>query len=116
MRENLTPTRINIARAIAVAADCLELMVFPAFAEGFLSPVNDVLDVAVAIALFALLGWHWAFLPTFIAEMVPIVGLVPTWTAAVLLATGMGGGTTAVPTAALPPAPLVKDERPPEKR
>ena len=45
-------------------ADLAEIVVFPAFMEGFLSPANDALDVAVAVALTRLLGWHWAFLPT----------------------------------------------------
>ncbi len=79
--------RIQLARVIAGAADLLEIVVFPAFIEGALSPVNDALDVAVALAMTWLLGWHWAFLPTFLAELVPVVGLVPTWSAAVYIAT-----------------------------
>jgi hypothetical protein len=34
-----------------------------------------------------LLGWHWAFLPTFAAELIPGLDLVPTWTAAVFYVT-----------------------------
>ena len=34
-----------------------------------------------------LVGWHFAFLPTFVAELVPGVDLIPTWTAAVWLVT-----------------------------
>jgi hypothetical protein len=34
-----------------------------------------------------LLGWHWAFVPSFLAELVPGLDLVPTWTLAVLIAT-----------------------------
>lgn len=79
--------KVKLAWAIAAAADLLELAVFPLFIEGALSPVNDALDVAVAAAMVSLLGWHWAFLPTFMAEMVPFVGLVPTWSAAVFLVT-----------------------------
>ena len=37
--------------------------------------------------MLALVGWHWAFLPTFLAELIPFFDLVPTWTAAVFLAT-----------------------------
>jgi hypothetical protein len=79
--------RIKLARAVAVAADLLELAVMPAFAQGALSPANDVLDVVVGVIMVWLLGWHWAFLPTFAAELVPLVTLVPTWTAAVFLVT-----------------------------
>ena len=83
----LTPARIRTARAIAMIADLAEIVVFPAFMEGFLSPVNDVLDLVVAIVLIRLLGWHWAFLPSFLSEMIPAWGLVPTWTAAVFYVT-----------------------------
>jgi len=54
------------------------------FAEGALSPADDVLDIAVAAVLVRLLGWHWEFLPAFLAELVPGVDLVPFWTIAVI--------------------------------
>jgi hypothetical protein len=31
-----------------------------------------------------LLGWHWEFLPSFLAKLVPGVDLVPFWTIAVV--------------------------------
>ena len=31
-----------------------------------------------------LLGWHWEFLPSFLAKLVPGVDLVPFWTLAVV--------------------------------
>jgi hypothetical protein len=68
---------------LAMAADALQVLVFPLFAEGALSPADDLLDVAVAAVLVHLLGWHWEFLPTFFAELVPGVDLVPFWTLAV---------------------------------
>src|SRR5579864_320285 len=49
-----------------------------------LSPLDDVLDLIVAGALIRLTGWHWEFLPSFLAELVPGVNLVPFWTLAVL--------------------------------
>ncbi|HEY6572641.1 MAG TPA: hypothetical protein VI198_04915 [Candidatus Eisenbacteria bacterium] len=79
--------RIWIARLLAIAADAMQIVFLPFFGIGFISPVMDVLDVAVAIALTALVGWHWGFLPTFVAEIIPGVGLVPTWTLATFLAT-----------------------------
>jgi hypothetical protein len=33
--------------------------------------------------LVHLLGWHWEFLPSFLAKLVPGVDLVPFWTMAV---------------------------------
>jgi len=43
-------------------ADALQIVVFPFFGEGALSPINDLLDIALAWALTRLLGWHWAFI------------------------------------------------------
>ncbi len=83
----ISPRRIRIARVIAVAADALQLGLFPFFGVGALSIVNDGLDVAVGIALMFLVGWHFAFLPTFVAELIPGVDLIPTWTVAVWFAT-----------------------------
>lgn len=86
------PARIRVARSIAIAADVIQIAGFPLFASGAASPVNDVLDVIVAVALTWLVGWHWSFLPSFAAELVPGLDLVPTWTAAVFFATRSGRG------------------------
>lgn len=77
-----------------MAADLLQIVVFPLFAGGAASPWNDALDVAVAGAMIWLVGWHWSFLPSFLAELVPGLDLVPTWTASVFFATR--GGKTSV--------------------
>jgi nitroreductase len=86
----ISSRRIWIARGIAVAADALQIAVFPAFVEGFFSPVSDVLDVVVCIALTLLVGWHIAFLPSFIIKFAPFADLAPTWTIAILIATRKG--------------------------
>ena len=41
---------------LAMAADAVQILVFPLFAEGALSPADDVLDLAVAAVLVQLLG------------------------------------------------------------
>src|SRR5437870_11215040 len=79
-------SRFRAAMILAMAADALQIFVFPLFAEGALSPADDALDVAVAAVLVHLLGWHWEFLPAFAAELVPGVDLVPFWTLAVVRA------------------------------
>ena len=43
--------------------------------------------MAVAVAMVLLVGWHIAFIPTFIIESLPLVDLAPTWTVAALIAT-----------------------------
>src|SRR5439155_562929 len=77
-------SRFQAAMILAMAADALQIFVFPLFAEGALSPADDVLDLAVAAVLVNLLGWHWEFLPAFADELVPGVDLVPFWTIAVI--------------------------------
>ena len=79
--------RTRIAWLVAIAADAAQIILLPAFAGGVLSPVSNALDVAVAIIMIALLGWHIAFLPTALAELVPGFNLFPTWTAAVFFVT-----------------------------
>lgn len=75
--------RFRIALALAVVADALQFILLPFFIEGAESPADDVLDVGVAAVLLYLLGWHWEFLPSFAAKLVPGVDLVPLWTLAV---------------------------------
>jgi hypothetical protein len=72
---------------VAILADAIQIVGMPLFVEGGVSPIDTALDVAVGAILIKLLGWHWAFLPTFAAELVPGLDLFPTWTAAVFFAT-----------------------------
>jgi hypothetical protein len=80
---NPDKTRLRASLALAIAADLLQIAVFPLFMEGAASPADDILDFTVAGILTYLLGWHWEFLPTFLAELVPGAGMVPFWTLAV---------------------------------
>ena len=81
---NSPRSRFRAAMLLAIVADAVQIAVFPLFVEGALSPLDDVLDLIVAGALFRLIGWHWEFLPSFVAELVPGVNLIPFWTLAVL--------------------------------
>ena len=75
--------RLRAALILAIAADALQLVVFPLFIEGAMSPADDVLDLVMGAVLVRLLGWHWEFLPSFLAKLVPGVDMVPLWTLAV---------------------------------
>jgi len=77
----------RLAWLVAIAADALQIVAFPLFVEGGVSPADTVLDVAVAAILTKILGWHWAFLPSLLAELVPGLDMFPTWTAAVFFVT-----------------------------
>ncbi len=72
---------------VAIIADAIQIIGLPLFAPGGISPADTVLDLATAAILSRVLGWHWAFLPTFAAELVPGLDLFPTWTAAVFFVT-----------------------------
>ncbi len=80
-------SRILLARFIALAADLLQIVALPAFFPGGVAPWDDVLDLTIGAVLTFLLGWHWLFLPTFVAELLPVVDILPTWTAAVWFVT-----------------------------
>jgi hypothetical protein len=79
----LPGSHFQAAMVLAVIADALQILVFPMFVEGAMSPADDVLDFGVAALLVRLLGWHWEFLPSFLVKLVPGVDLVPFWTIAV---------------------------------
>jgi hypothetical protein len=76
-------SRFRTAMVVAIIGDALQIVVFPSFVEGALSPAEDILDFGVAALLVSLLGWHWEFLPSFLVKLVPGVDLVPFWTMAV---------------------------------
>jgi len=76
-------SRFRAALLLAIVADAVQLIGFPLFIEGAVSPVDDILDVVVAVALSGLLGWHWEFTPSLLGKLVPGVDMVPLWTLAV---------------------------------
>jgi hypothetical protein len=87
----------RMAWTIAIAADALQIAAFPLFAEGGISPADSLLDIVVGFFMIRLLGWHWAFLPTIAAELIPGADLFPTWTAAVWFVTRQQGSASSVP-------------------
>jgi hypothetical protein len=78
--------------------------------QGLLSPVNTVVDILMAIVFARMIGWHWALLPAFVSELIPFWDLVPTWTAAVFIATH---GRDAIDTTAVEVTPGAEPRLPP---
>ncbi len=76
-------TRFRIALLLAVAADALQFVFLPFLVEGADSPADDGIDAVTAVVLIYLLGFHWEFLPSFAAKLLPGVDLVPLWTLSV---------------------------------
>jgi hypothetical protein len=77
----------RLALLVAMAGDAVQILALPLFAGGGFSPADTLLDAFMAVILIRMLGWHWAFLPTLVAELTPGFDLFPTWTAAVLYVT-----------------------------
>src|SRR5258708_19096127 len=109
----------RLAWAVAIAADALQIAAFPLFAEGGLSPADSLLDLIVGLVMIRLLGWHWAFLPTLAAELIPGADLFPTWTTAVWFVTRQQMKANSVSTSTstskdpeiLPPGPAPEPRR-----
>src|SRR5580692_1811411 len=101
----------RLAWAVAIAADALQIAAFPLFVEGGISPADSALDLIVAFVMIRLLGWHWAFLPTAAAKLIPGADLFPTWTTAVWFVTrervsaGSNSSSNSKDVEILPPGP-----------
>lgn len=86
----LSKTRLRLVWAIALLVDAIQ---FPVMATGPLGWfLGAGLDLITMVVLWAMLGFHWAFLPSFITEAVPYLNLAPLWTLAVAMATRGRGG------------------------
>jgi hypothetical protein len=87
LKPGIQPWRVRLARILAVTADLAQIVLFPIFSPGALSPYEDALDVAIGVTMIGLVGFHWSFVPAFALELVPFADMAPTWTGAVFLAT-----------------------------
>jgi len=94
--------RKALAFAIAVLADLTQLVLWPAFAAGAASPIDDALDAAVALALLLTLGFSGRLALALALELVPGADLFPTWSAVV----------ATIPTAEEPAARLSTERAP----
>jgi hypothetical protein len=75
------PKRIHVAWMVAILFDALQIGLFPI--TGTLSTwLGAPLDFLAMGILWSLLGWHWALVPSFVFEFLPIAELAPTWTLA----------------------------------
>ena len=77
----LTRNRVRLAYAVAVTADALQILLGPlgwAFAD-------EIIDVAAMFLTWRAIGFHPLLLPTFALEFIPIVDMLPSWTACVAL-------------------------------
>jgi hypothetical protein len=76
----LTRPRIVLALAVAVTADSLQFFLGP-IGWAF---IDQVIDVVALLLTTGAIGFHLLLLPTFVAEILPVVDMLPTWTACVI--------------------------------
>jgi hypothetical protein len=100
----LTPTRIGMACAVAFLADAFQILLGPL---GW-TFIDEILDVGAMLAITLLIGFHPLLLPTFVVEIVPVVDMLPTWTACVIAVTVLRKRKQNGP----PPPPSPQDSSP----
>ncbi len=76
----LTRMRIVLALMVAVTADGLQFFLGPI---GWIFIVQAIDLMAMLLTAWAI-GFHLLLLPTFVAELFPVVDMLPTWTACVI--------------------------------
>ncbi|MCC7012080.1 MAG: hypothetical protein IT454_05945 [Planctomycetes bacterium] len=69
----VTRTRKVVAMAIAALSDAVSL------GAQLAPPLQIAVDVATAVALFAVLGFRWPLLPVLVVEAIPGLATFPTW-------------------------------------
>jgi len=92
-KPKLTRDRIILAYVVAVVADAIDILISggedatAAFTAGLVFIPGEAasagLDAVVGGTMWKLLGFHWAFLPSFLVELVPEVDMFPSWIACV---------------------------------
>lgn len=100
---NFKPSpKLITAGIVAGVADFIQFSLIGA-SLGVLNPLNVIIDFVVGAIMVKMLGWHWAFVPSFMGEMIPGVSLVPSWTMAVFIV-GMSSGELTEPQASSHPS------------
>jgi len=80
---------VRRAWMVAILADFVQWVLFPVFVGG--TAINAGVDLLVAFLLVRWMGWHLAFLPAFVTELIPIANFVPSWTLAMWIVTRLRG-------------------------
>jgi hypothetical protein len=77
----LTRKRLAFAMVVAMLADALQVMLAVLGPVGMLA--DEIIDIIAMILIVFAIGFHPLLLPTFVVEIVPIIEMLPTWTACV---------------------------------
>ena len=105
----LTRGRMALALTVAVVADGLQLLLGPL---GWFA-ADEVIDVVAMVLTTWLLGFHVLLLPTFVVEFIPVVDMLPSWTACVVAVIALRKRDAAAPPPIAPPFVDVSPPPPP---
>jgi hypothetical protein len=107
----LTRQRIAFAFVVAAATDAIQFSLGPLGWFG----ADEGLDVLAMILTSAALGFHMLLLPTFILKLLPVVEMLPTWTACTAAVVVLRKkAQNAASTYVVPPRIIDATPRPPE--
>ena len=84
-KNHAVATRPLLGQAPSVAISNDTLRVLCGGLIGFIDPIDDFADVITAVVLAMILGFQWPMICACIAEAIPGVAVIPTWTVFVLL-------------------------------
>jgi hypothetical protein len=103
--KQVSAKELQVLRIVAIVADFIQFWMIPSYFVliGFF--LNAVLDIFLFALFTWRLGFHIAFLPSFLVEFVPFVDVVPAWTMAILFVTRNAGSVGPNVTVVPPPAP-----------
>jgi hypothetical protein len=104
----LTRRRIWLACVVAITTDTLQFFGGMLGLPGWL--LDDGIDVVAMALQTMILGFHPLFLPTFILKAVPMVDMLPTWTACTLLVIGLRRKQVSVPPVMPSPAQRIPQD------
>jgi hypothetical protein len=109
----LTRRRMIFALAVAIAADGIQLLLSVLGPLGFF--FDEIIDVVAMVLTMRTLGFHLLLLPTFVVELLPLMDMLPTWTACVIAVIALrkrGQPPAASAPGTPPPLPPPRDNPP----
>ncbi len=112
-KQSITSANAAFILAAAAFADIVLLPAALAFFSGVFAVEAAVLDIVIDLGMslltIAMLGFHWALLPTCVVESIPGLDVAPTWSACV--ACIVWGRRKQLSPEASNEGPLCKEER-----
>ncbi len=100
----LTRKRIVLALSVALIADGLQMLLGPLGWAG----LDQAIDFLAMLLVSWMIGFHILLLPTFVAELIPLVDDLPTWTACAFAVIVLRKREQRQPPSRNPPQPTIE--------